>query len=89
MITKAQHNATYRKILPLLKKMREDAGLNQRALGWELRKPQSWVSRTEIGERRIDVLEFAAWASACGVDPVQALKVVARFVAEASVPNHA
>jgi len=77
MSTKAQHNATYRKLLPLLKKIREDSGLSQQALSRKLRKPQSWISRTETGERRIDILEFAAWAVACEVDPARVLE---RFV---------
>ncbi|MCL2648692.1 MAG: helix-turn-helix transcriptional regulator [Phycisphaerales bacterium] len=70
----ARRHATYKKILPLLRKMREDSGLSQRALSRKLRKPQGWVFRTETDRRRIDVLEFVAWAVACGVDPVKALK---------------
>ena len=68
-----QRHATYGKILPLLKKMREDSGLSQRALSRKLRKPQTWAFRTETDRRRIDVLEFAAWAIACGIDPAKAL----------------
>ena len=73
----ARRHATYKKFPPLLKKMREDADLSQRALSRKLRKPPTWVFRTETDRRRIDVLEFVAWAVACGVDPVQALD---RFV---------
>ena len=79
MSTDTQHNATYRKLLPLLKKMREDSDLSQQVLGRKLRKSQSWISRTETGERRIDILEFAAWAIACGVDPVRAIESLLKF----------
>jgi len=73
----ARCHATYKKLLPLLRKMREGSGLSQRALSRKLHKPQNWIFKSETGQRRIDVLEFAAWAVACGVDPVNALE---RFV---------
>jgi hypothetical protein len=34
-----------------------------------LRRPQTFVSKYELGERRLDVVEFAAAAIAIGVDP--------------------
>ena len=36
-------------------------------------KPQSWIHNCEVGNRRIDVTEFAARATACGVKPTIAL----------------
>ena len=38
-----------------------------------LGKPQSWIHNCEVGNRRVDVSEFAAWATACGVEPQIAL----------------
>jgi transcriptional regulator with XRE-family HTH domain len=38
--------------------MRLDAGLRQEDLAHQLGKPQSFVSRYESGERRLDVLEL-------------------------------
>ena len=72
--------AIYKKLWSFLKQMRHDSGLSQHALGRKLRKPQSWVFRTETGERRIDISEFIAWAVACGVDPVKAVKILATFL---------
>jgi hypothetical protein len=57
--------------------LREEAGLTQRDLGERLKKPQSWVFNCETGNRRVDVTEFIAWTSACGIEPCQAF---ARFV---------
>lgn len=71
---KAQHSRAYRKLRPLLRTLREEAGLTQRALGKLLKKPQSWVYNCETGNRRVDISEFVAWAKACGIDPVAALR---------------
>ena len=39
-----------------------------------LKRPQSFVSKYERGERSLDVIEFAEVAGALGIDPVQFLK---------------
>ena len=56
----------------MLRAMRTEAGLTQRALGLKLRMHHSMVHRSEIGDRRIDPVEFAEWCRACGVEPGQA-----------------
>lgn len=77
MAMKSQHAAAYRALPPLLRALRDEAGLSQRALGDELGKPQSWIHNCEVGNRRVDVAEFCAWSGACGVTPEAALR---RFV---------
>ena len=79
MSTKTLYDAIYRKLLSLLKQMREDSGMSQRALSRKLRKPLNWVFRIETGRRRIDIFEFAAWAAACDDDPIRVIKILARF----------
>ena len=74
MATKAQHSRKYRRLLTLLRSLREEADLTQRSLGEKLKKPQSWVYNCETGNRRVDLAEFCDWAKACGVDPVEALR---------------
>ena len=54
--------------------MREEAGLTQRSLAIKLKMHASMVHRSEIGDRRIDPVEFAAWCRACGVDPGEAIR---------------
>lgn len=78
MATKSQHARAYRPLPSFLRALREEAGLTQRELGKRLKKPQSWVHNCEAANRRVDVTEFIAWATACGVEPGQALS---RFVA--------
>ncbi len=74
MATKAQHDPDYLPLPPFLRTLREDAGLTQRDVGRELGKPQSWVHNCEIGNRRVDLTEFVKWATACGVDSLEAFR---------------
>lgn len=74
MATKAQHDPAYLPLPNFLKGMRETAGLTQRDVGQQLGRPQSWVHNCETGNRRVDVGEFAAWATACGVEPGEAFR---------------
>lgn len=48
---------------------RREAGLTQAQLADRLGKPASFIAKIEIGERRVDVVEFAAIAKALKLDP--------------------
>jgi transcriptional regulator with XRE-family HTH domain len=48
---------------------RHRAGLTQKQLAKLLRKPQSFISNYERGQRRIDVLELMRIVDAWGGDP--------------------
>ncbi len=80
MSNKAQHDPAYRHIPPMLRAMRERAGLTQRAIGQRLRKPQSWVYNCETANRRVDVMEYIAWCRACDVEPEEEFKILLRTV---------
>jgi transcriptional regulator with XRE-family HTH domain len=49
-------------MLKRLKGAREEAGLTQARAAAALKKPQSFVSKCESGERRIDVIELDDFA---------------------------
>jgi len=49
--------------------MRKAAGLTQRQLAKRLKREHSFVSRIELGERRLDVVEFYWVCQACDQDP--------------------
>jgi len=53
------------KLVSELKKVRKEAGFTQADLAAELGVHQSWVAKTENGERRLDVVEFVSWLQAC------------------------
>jgi transcriptional regulator with XRE-family HTH domain len=51
----------------LLKEVRNEAGLRQADLAERLGQPQSFVSKYESGERRLDILELRQVCQALGV----------------------
>ena len=53
---------------------RKKAGLTEQDVAAKLRRYQSFVATVEAGQRRIDVVEFLAFADAIGFDPKEAIK---------------
>lgn len=51
-----------------LEAIRKSAGVTQQELAKRLRKPQSFVSAYESGQRRIDLIEMTRIVSALGGD---------------------
>lgn len=49
-----------------LRELRVDAGLSQQVLGARLERPQSYVSKIENAERRVELHEIEEWAQATG-----------------------
>jgi transcriptional regulator with XRE-family HTH domain len=66
-MTSRANLAEKKRFLALLRKMRLDANLRQEDLARKLGKPQSFVSRYECGERRLDVLELRQICGILGV----------------------
>jgi transcriptional regulator with XRE-family HTH domain len=58
----------YRRLRALLVEARRTAELTQADVAKRLARPQSFVSKYETGERRIDVIEFLDIARAIGAD---------------------
>ena len=76
MGARPQHDLVYRKLCRLLRQWRTDAGLTQRDLAAILKKPHTYVHKTETGERRIDPVELIRWCRAVGIEPTDAIKNV-------------
>lgn len=67
------HSERYRRLLALLVQARKDAEITQVELAKRLAKPQSFVSKFENGERRLDVIEFLDISEAIGVSAADLL----------------
>ena len=59
-MTKSIHTAEYSILKRLLRELRTQKGLTQVQLAEDLGKPQSFVSKYEMGERRLDLIEIRA-----------------------------
>ncbi|MFH5806460.1 helix-turn-helix domain-containing protein [Alienimonas sp. DA493] len=55
----------------LLRELRVGAGLTQTQLAEALDEPQSNVSRVEVGQRRLDLLELRQWLRPLGVSAAE------------------
>lgn len=67
---------SYERLLACLIEARTSAGIKQVELASILGRPQSFVSKVENAERRIDVVEFILICRALKVDPSAILSEV-------------
>lgn len=63
-----KYGAEYKALAKRLRDAREESGLTQVEVARKLGKPQSFVSKCESGERRIDVVELRVFADLYGKD---------------------
>ena len=61
-------------LLKHLKKMRAEAGLSGPEIQRRLNRPNSYVSKVESGEKRLDILELREYCQACGVSIVDFIR---------------
>jgi len=59
---KTIHQQKYKQIVEKLKKARKEASFTQIQVSEKLKKPQSYISKVEAGEQRIDVVELKLFA---------------------------
>lgn len=64
------HSDAYKVLIEELVKARGAQRLRQADLARRTGKPQSFISKVERGERRIDLVEFCLLAEGLGMDPV-------------------
>ena len=75
--SKSLHAPRYRAFLDRLRQARQEAGLTQTELARTLQRSQTWVSKCELGERRVDFVELEDLAAALG-KPVEWFSTRAR-----------
>ena len=64
---KSIHAYEYKLFLDLLRQARVKAGITQGEVALRLGESQTFISKCERGERRIDVLELYLWCDALGI----------------------
>ena len=57
-MSKSIYSKEYRNVIEELKKARLEVGLRQEDVALKLKKPQSYISKIERGERRVDIVEL-------------------------------
>ena len=75
-MAKAKFSPAYDNLRSLLVKARENAGLRQEDVAVRLKRPQSYVSKIELGERRLDVIEYVEFTRAIKADAIRILRQV-------------
>lgn len=65
---KTIYTSEYKSLMGKLKKARVEAGFTQQEVAKKLKKPQSYVSKSESGERRLDFVEISNFLKIYGKD---------------------
>jgi transcriptional regulator with XRE-family HTH domain len=70
------HTKPYQAFIAVMVLARKEANITQHELARRIKKPQSFISKYERLERRLDVPEFIFVARALGMDPSKLLRRV-------------
>ena len=83
------YTSDYTHFLSELRKARTAAGVSQVQLAEALGQLQTYISKCERGDRRLDVVELRAWVIALGGDPVAFMAGLEdRIARNARLPDH-
>lgn len=72
----------YEKLQTLLKELRKQQGIKQQDLAELLGKPQSYVSKYEVGDRNIDLIELIDVAKSLDFEPAKAISDLVKSLSE-------
>jgi transcriptional regulator with XRE-family HTH domain len=64
---KSIHDPRYVEMLGRLRRAREERGIGQQELAARLGRPQSYISKIETGDRRVDLVEILDICRSLGV----------------------
>ncbi|MBN3870602.1 MAG: helix-turn-helix transcriptional regulator [Nostoc sp.] len=79
---KSVFSEEYNRFCQLLIEARRTAKLTQAELSAKLELPQSYVSKYERGERRLDVIEFLQVAQVLEIDPLAFIEELLKYQKE-------
>jgi transcriptional regulator with XRE-family HTH domain len=55
---KSIRTSEYKKLVHKIKQARLDSGLTQKQVAEKIKRPQSYISKVEAGEQRVDIIEL-------------------------------
>jgi transcriptional regulator with XRE-family HTH domain len=70
-MAKSIYSARQQRLQRLLRQVRTEVGISQTDLAARLKKPQSFVSKYESGERRLDLVELQQVCAGLGIGLVE------------------
>jgi transcriptional regulator with XRE-family HTH domain len=71
---KTIHSPEHARLIALLRELRLAAGLNQSDLAERLRVSQTWVSKYENGERRLDLVQLRRVCEVLGTTTAEVVR---------------
>ncbi len=77
-MAKSIYSVGQQRLQRLLRQVRVEAGITQTDLALRLKKPQSFVSKYESGERRLDLVELQQVCGGLGIGLVEFVRRFAR-----------
>ncbi len=81
---KSIYTKEYSLFLEQLKKVREEKGLTQTEVAERLGQTQSFISKVERGERRLDIVELRAFCFAMEISLFKFVEGIERVISKAS-----
>jgi transcriptional regulator with XRE-family HTH domain len=73
-MARSTHHQDYQTLIALLRELRTGQGVHQAVLGNRLGNTQTFISKVERGERRLDLVEFIELCEALDFDPANAFR---------------
>lgn len=81
---KRRFEEAYDELSKLLVEARRKKGLTQTDLAYQLDQQQTYISKVELQERRLDLVEFLILAETLDVDVADAIKRIQRRIRRSS-----
>jgi transcriptional regulator with XRE-family HTH domain len=79
---KYKNNERYAILIERLKVLRKESGITQSELATRIGRDQTYISKIEGKQRRIDVIELQSFCEALGVDVLDFLEDIFKYMSK-------
>lgn len=73
---KTIYSDEYARLLQWLREQRIGNNITMREMGERLGVIHSWIGKVELGERRLDLVEYVQYCKALKIDPHEGLELI-------------